>query len=71
MKQHLHEALLQFESYEKSVIYRKDEKQAQEIRVDNTNFCTPNRKLPPILFLQMDNCVADNKNRMFLHFYPF
>jgi hypothetical protein len=35
--------------------------QAPNISVDNTKFCRLNRKLPPILLLQMDNCVGDKK----------
>jgi hypothetical protein len=62
IKHPLHEALLQSESYEKCLIYKKDDMQEHEISVDNTNFCRSNRKLPPILLLQMDNCCGDNKN---------
>lgn len=30
--------------------------------VDSTNVSMSNKKLTPILLLQMDNCVGDNKN---------
>lgn len=30
--------------------------------VDNTIFYRPNRKFPPILLPQMDNCISNNSN---------
>jgi hypothetical protein len=34
--------------------------QAQEISVDDTNLCKTNRKLPPIVWLQVDNWTRNN-----------
>jgi hypothetical protein len=68
LKHPLHEALLQFKSYEKCLIYKQDDMQAHETSVDNTNFCKENRKLPPILLMQMNNCARNNKNHYVLKF---
>ena len=58
----LHDALLQSTSYENCVNYKQDRLQ------DYTNLCMPKKKLPPILLLQMDNCLGDNKNRFVFAF---
>jgi hypothetical protein len=42
--------------------------QGHEINVYSTNLCRSPRKLPPILLLQMDNCVSGNKN---IHVFIF
>jgi len=48
-KNQFHEALLQFESYEKCLIYRQDDMQSHEISVDKTKLCRSNKKWPPTI----------------------
>ena len=39
-----------------------------DICVDNENICMPNKNLPPILLLQMDNYSSNNKNHFVFAF---
>jgi hypothetical protein len=68
LKHPLHEALLQFNSYEKILIYKQDDMQAHETSVDSKKFCKAKRKFPPILLMQMNNCAGNNKNHYVLKF---
>ena len=36
--------------------------------VDDTDQCMPNKKIPDILLLQMDNCLGNNKNHFVFAF---
>ena len=53
-------SLSQSRSYEKCLIYRKYQMEAHDRSIDNNNFWSSKRKLPPILWMEMDICVDDN-----------